>query len=204
MIPIKDFPMYGYEDGAVWNLRIGKRLKMKSNGYFLLSRGHHDYAGVSIGRIAFCCQHGISMKDLPKDVVFLFEDGHPVVCDRKEIAKRAVRTRKGNRKITVQEIDYCIDYLQKLRGYMKGEVESYAIYEVISTLSISCKKIVRKRYSMSNDAVDEVVNQAVMETFDRVINGFFIVPTKAYLCKMVVKMIGTNRQRRKAERENKS
>lgn len=194
MIKLIDYPNYGYEDGKVYNIVTNTLLKPHLGSYYLLFDGKRNSKSFSIAKIAYCALNGISLFKIPKGTVFVLEDGVPKVISRKEVAAKAMETFKKNRKITLKDIDDCIEYLEVLRKYTEDKSNAEDLYKTINKKRSSCIKILMKRLNMREDTAELFVDEVIMQAFTNILNGMFIVVTTAYLCRAAIQLWKTRRK----------
>lgn len=178
---LKDLPMYGYEDGKVWNVKRNKPLAAYRGLYVVLAVGHNKTTSVSVARVAYCAEHGIELTKVPSGTMFTIEDGVPKVIDHRYVAKKALATNLRHRKANLEYVDARIRYLQKVKGYMLGEVEAHEVFEEIRKAGDELVPILASRLGTCEDTARVFVEEVELKCLDRVINGTFISSPYAYI-----------------------
>lgn len=182
---LKDYPMYGYEDGKVWNVKRGKPLAVHRGTYVTLYGGiagkAYKQRSYNLARVAYCAENGIGLAEIPDGTMFMFIDGEPRPIDHKVIAEIGSRTRAANNKASVEDIDEQIEYLRLYRGYMTGEVEPYAVFEAIERAGRKMTAAIARRCGVRLDTAATFVDFVTIECFEKLRDGKFVPCPRAYI-----------------------
>lgn len=147
MLPIKDYPNYGYEDGAVWNTKTHKQLKPTiyySVGYVNLCR-NGKFKKFPVPKIAFCAIHHIPIEAVPKGVQFVLnEDGSVRLSNATERNEKRSKTIAKFKKSSIDKIDKEIEWLQLQKKFLQGEDVESDIFAYLTDIASEIEPYILK------------------------------------------------------------